>query len=673
MSEPTAKPFDPAATEKTSETPRYDAQKRLAPDEPAGLVQSGASTSRFAPLQRSFGDDFRRVFEVETVGVLFFTVDGLITDANEAFLKMSGFTREDVEKGRVRWNGFTPVELRPLLVDSVEQLKREGKTGASEREYIRPDGTRWWGLVSATRLTEDLAVEYIVNISEQKRSEEALRAGEERFRQFAENSADVFWIIDGASRQLDYINPAYEKMWGAPRDEIMRDANQWRELVHPRDRERVQRMINEVFAGKPAVVEYRIIRRSDRAVRSLRTNAFPIFDNQHRVIRAAGVTHDVTEEKARTEALAESEERFRLLVEGAPDHAMFLLDPGNRIIYWSTGAEKVFGWSADEALGRSGEIVFTPEDRARKQEEKEMQIALRKGVASDRRWHLRKDGSRVWIDGVMRRLDDENGNLRAFAKIARDATEIHQAEEELQISHRELENRVRERTAQLTALNKKLQAEMKGRAQVEQELLLISEREKRRMGQDLHDSLCQELAAAALFLRTASHKMEKKSPSGAKVLEDAARIVNDNVGLARDLARGLHPVELSSQGLANALRELAFRTSQIRSVTCHFECPRQVRIRDEAVALNLYRIAQEAVANAVKHGKATTIAIKLVREGKELALGVKDDGKGFSPAKPRHGMGLHIMKYRAGVIGARLTIESAEGHGALVKCVLPGE
>ncbi len=299
-----------------------------------------------------------------------------------------------------------------------------------------------------------------------------------------------------------------------------------------------------------------------------------------------------------------------------------------------------------------------------------MQIALRDGVAPDRRWHLRKDGSRVWIDGIMRRLDDDAGNLRGFAKIGRDATELHLAEEALQNSHRDLERRVEERTAQLTALNKTLKGEMKERVAVEQELLLISEREKRRIGQDLHDSLCQELAAAALFLQTAAHKVEKKNVAGAKVLAEAARIVNDNVGLARDLARGLHPVELSSQGLANALRELSFRTSQIRNVTCHFDCPRQVRIRDEAVALNLYRIAQEAVTNALKNGKATTITIKLVREGKSLKLTIKDNGKGFSTARARQGMGLHIMKYRADVIGAELSVKSADGKGALVSCVL---
>lgn len=615
----------------------------------------------------------RQAFEIETVGVIFFAPDGRITDANNAFLKMSGYNREDLTMGRLRWDQMTPEEWMPRSLQAIDEFKRTGKTTTYEKEYIRKDGSRWWGLFSASRLTDDLGVEHIVDISDRQRAERELAASEERFRQFAENSADVLWIIDAKTKQLEYLSPAYERTWGESREPIMRDLKRWEELLHPADRKRVTGQLARVAQGGTFVNEYRIVRPSDGQIRWIRDTGFPMRGDDGQIQRLAGVAQDVTEDRNRTEALAESEERFRLLVDGAPDHAMFLLDPENQIIYWSTGAERVFGWSANEALGQSGELIFTPEDRAREQEEKEMQTALRKGVASDRRWHLRKDRSRVWIDGVMRRLDDENGNLRGFAKIARDATELHRAEEELQTSHQDLEKRVRERTAQLTAMNEKLQAEMKERARVEQEVLLVSEREKRRIGQDLHDSLCQELAAAALFLRTASHKMEKKSPSGAKVLEDAARIVNDNLGLARDLARGLHPVELSSSGLANALRELAFRTSQMRSVTCHFECPRQVRIRDEAVALNLYRIAQEAVANAVKNGKASTITMKLLRDRKELALTVKDNGKGFSTSNSHHGMGLHIMKYRADVIGARLTIESSDGHGTLVTCVLPGE
>ncbi|MEO8044097.1 MAG: PAS domain S-box protein [Spartobacteria bacterium] len=649
---------------------------RTAEDRIAGVVATFIDISRRKQAEDEVRENearIRRAFEIETVGVIFLDPEGQITDANDAFLRMSGYSREEVEGGVVRWKELSPPEWRPLTANAIAELKQDGKTGTYQKEYLRKDGTRWWGLFSAAMLNKNLAVKYVVDISEQKAAEEALRASEERFRQFAENTTDVFWILNANTRQLEYLNPAYEQMFGEPRDAILRDTECWRDFMHPDDREARADMLPRLKAGETVTVNYRIVRPNDGAIRWIRDSGFPIRDPQGGISRVAGVLQDITEDRERSEALAESEERFRLLIDGAPDYAMFLLDPGNQIIYWSAGAERVFRWSADEALGKSGELIFTPEDRVRKQEEKEMQTALRKGVAPDRRWHLRKDGSRVWIDGIMRRLDDEKGNLRGFAKIGRDATELHQAEEELKDSHRDLETRVHERTAQLTALNQQLKSEMKSRVQVEQELLLISEREKRRIGQDLHDSLCQELAAAALFLQTAAHKIAKKNASGAKALVEAAQIVNENVGLARDLARGLHPVELTSQGLVNALRELTFRTSQVRNVTCHFECPRQVRIGDEAVALNLYRIAQEAVTNALKNGKATAITIRLAREQRALRLSIKDNGTGFSPGKAGRGLGLHIMKYRADVIGAKLTVQSADGKGTLVTCILQPE
>ena len=168
---------------------------------------------------------------------------------------------------------------------------------------------------------------------------------------------------------------------------------------------------------------------------------------------------------------------------------------------------------------------------------------------------------------------------------------------------------------------------------LEQEILEISEREKRRIGQDLHDSLCQELAAAAFFLRSTAKKLGPNRREESVALTEAAQIVNANVGLARDLARGLHPVELSASGLKDALAELAYRIDQ--NVPCRFHCPAPVRVQDETLALNLYRIAQEAAANAVEHGKPKEITISLTR-----------DRNGINPHYSRQRQG-HVCHSRA--------------------------
>src|SRR5207302_529614 len=131
-------------------------------------------------------------------------------------------------------------EWLSLTREAMERFNRTGKIGPYEKEYVRKDGTRWWGLFTGTKLGEGFGVEYVLDISDRKQAGEALRQSEERFRQFAENSADVFWIVDAERQKLEYLNPVYEKVWGEPRDETMRDINHWLESIYPEDRERMK-------------------------------------------------------------------------------------------------------------------------------------------------------------------------------------------------------------------------------------------------------------------------------------------------------------------------------------------------------------------------------------------------------------------------------------------------
>ncbi len=382
---------------------------------------------------------------------------------------------------------------------------------------------------------------------------------------------------------------------------------------------------------------------------------------------------DIDDLKRAQAKLGETEEKFRLLVEGTPDYAMFLLDPDTRITYWSAGAERVFGYTPQEAIGQKGSFIFTPEDREKEEDQKEIDTALRDGSAPDRRWHIRKDNTRLWLDGFMRRLNHDNGELRGFAKIAREATEQKMAEEALRHGRDEMEQRVLERTADLMATNTALQEAMKQRTQLETQLLAISEREKRRIGEDLHDMICQELTATALLLKSSAMRLELECPPAAKTLHESAQIVNSNVGLARDMARGLHPVELTASGLPAALRALAQQVIETKNLRCEFKAVRAVRIADSDVALHLFRIAQEAVTNAVKHAGARTITITLERgpDG-TCRLTVEDDGKGPPKNVPRKtGLGLHIMQYRANLLGGTFELSPRDEQGTRACVCIP--
>ena len=440
----------------------------------------------------------------------------------------------------------------------------------------------------------------------------------------------------------------------------------WQAIIHPDDapvsRERWQRALE---TGELFECEYRL-RNAAGEYRWFIGRNVPVRANDH-IIGWVGSATDVHDLKQAESGRRESEERYRLMVDGARDYAIFMVNPSNEIVYWSAGAERVFGWSAAEAVGESGEIVFTPEDRENEQEEKEIETALREGCASDRRWHIRKNGTRIWMDGMMRRLDDEKtGALRGFAKIARDATQQHEAEEQLQRAHNELERRVQERTAALERTNAKLRQAMEQRQMLEKQSLRITEQERARISQDLHDSLCQELAGTAFLLKSRARAIEAQSRVAADSLVEAADTVNANAQMARELARGLHPIEIAASGLPSALRELCSRMSS--DVSCRCDCPRSLRI-DQNVAVNLYRIAQEALTNSLKHAKASEITVCLERTNGAILLTVKDDGQGKS--RGGRGLGTLTMEYRANAIGGTLRVESTQRRGTSVTCRVP--
>lgn len=171
---------------------------------------------------RESEERLRRAIAIETVGVIFFKTDGGITDANEAFLCMSGYSREDLEQGRVRWDKMTPPEWMPHSVRAVEEFISKGYTTPYEKEYIRKDGSRWWALFAATRLNAEEGVEFITDITDRKQAQEASRRSEERYRTLFESIDEGFCVIemlyDENDTPLDYrfleINPAFEKQTG---------------------------------------------------------------------------------------------------------------------------------------------------------------------------------------------------------------------------------------------------------------------------------------------------------------------------------------------------------------------------------------------------------------------------------------------------------------------------
>jgi len=251
----------------------------------------------------------------------------------------------------------------------------------------------------------------------------------------------------------------------------------------------------------------------------------------------------------------------------------------------------------------------------------------------------------------------------------RDITQRRKVETDLGRYRQHLEELVRARTAELSQTNIKLIQEIEQRKQLERELIQISEREQRSIGQELHDSIGQQLTGIAFLAKVLERRLEEKFPDEAANAAEIAKLVNQATEQARGLAKGLHPVDLDAGSLVSALHDLAATSEHLFGISCRFEANGPVLLNDSTAAVNLYRIAQEAVNNAVKHGQARNVRIAVTSTQDKSVLTIENDGIDF-PTKPLKtgGMGLRIMNHRAEIIHASIDITKRSPAGTTVTC-----
>jgi len=205
--------------------------------------------------------------------------------------------------------------------------------------------------------------------------------------------------------------------------------------------------------------------------------------------------------------------------------------------------------------------------------------------------------------------------------------------------------------------------------QLEREIIRISEREQRRIGQDLHDGLCQYYAAVGCAAGSLKLNLEKLGSPAVKSAAEIEELIMKGVSQARSLARGLSPVESDERGLQFALEDLALTTSKLQSVDCRLVCDGPISIFDHNRANHLYRIVQESINNATRHGEAKAITIRLSSVGDSIRLVIEDNGTGIPRPLPQtRGMGLSVMQYRARMIGGQLEVAPRPEGGTIVAC-----
>ncbi len=355
----------------------------------------------------------------------------------------------------------------------------------------------------------------------------------------------------------------------------------------------------------------------------------PFLKEERRLINAiAERIGEIVERKRAEEALYESESKNLALLNAIPD-LMFQVNDAGMLLGFHKGKFPISDESANQLIGKNIYSLFVTKKllprRMLDQAMRHVKRTLETGRAQVFEQHFPFNGNQR--DFEIRMVACTNNNVLG---IVRDIT---------------------------------------GQKRLQNEILEISGREQRRIGQDLHDSLCQHLAGIGFMGKVLEKKIIEQQPLTPLDVNEIVKLIDQAITMTRGFARGLNPVRLEADGFVFALSELADNVGKLFGITCRFEYTNLILIHDNIMATHLYRIVQEALNNAIKHGKADTVTIMLRQDGATCILTVQDNGIGIGNITNQgKGLGLNIMQYRASMIGALLDIKNAELGGTILTC-----
>ena len=516
------------------------------------------------------------------------------------------------------------------------------------------------------------------DITERKQVEEALVKANRQTQNLIDNTTAIVYAFDLEERFVlanaaiaKLLNSTPAQMIGKRRHDFMpqEDAD-WHESNDRKVIEAGKALDFEEQSGLPG-----------RSITWL-TTKFPLCDAEGKIYAVGGFSTDITERKRAEEALRQTIEELQTTMDVVPVAIWVSRDPQCHEIIGNFTANQFYEAGKGENVSAGPADGQPAPPRRFFRDGKELtaaELPMQKAAAKD----VNVPGTELEVElpsgrwltmfGAASPLRDIDGKVRGCVGAFMDTTKHKQAERALQEAqaklkaHAEnLEKIVAERTAKLleqTAEHDKLQ----------QEILRISEREKQIISQELHDGLCQNLAGTALMSRMLHNRLSARNDPDAKHAKEIYELLSIGVNEARNLSHGLHPVGPHGEGLMNALSQLAGTVRNLFHIDCTFDCPRRVSIENEMISTHLFRITQEAINNARKHGEADRVVIDLRRTREGVTLTIQDNGVGIPEKTPeKSGMGLRIMNNRASDIGATLTVcRAGKNGGTVVTCTLP--
>jgi two-component system, chemotaxis family, CheB/CheR fusion protein len=473
---------------------------------------------------------------------------------------------------------------------------------------------------------ERLRTQELFRQGQQEQADHALRESEGRWRRMVEQNPDPVMI--SAQGKVLYINPAGARLLGAAGPEELAGRSLF-DFAPEHFHSEGQARLKTVEKGQPTTPLVTRLLRLDGSEVEAETFSTPIiFEGQP---AAQTVIRDLTGRRNAEEEVRRSEERFAKAFRAAPVAMMITRLGSGRIVDANEHFEQMTGFAREEVVGRK---------------------AAKVGLSVHR----------ILRDRVGNILEQTEGyeNIEALISTkSGDTLDVLSSGEVIEFGGE---------TCLLSMFY-----DITERKQLERTVLEIAEEERRRIGQDLHDGLGQQLTGIAFLSKVVEQNLKAASSEQAQQMHRIIELLSQAVSYTRNLSRVLSPVDVQADGLADALRRLAGSTEDYFSISCRFEAEPDVRVANSGMATHLYRIAQEAVNNAMKHAEAQGIVIQLSVVNDHGVLRIQDNGRGLpdtSGALPS-GMGMRTMRYRSNVIGGTLDIYPAEGRGTVVEVRFP--
>mgnify|MGYP001119827871 CR=1 FL=1 len=609
----------------------------------------------------------QKVLEVESVGVMFWDLStGCMTDANDAFLKMMGYSRREVEAGELTWQKLTPPEYIAVSLAEIRKFEVTGRIGPYEKEYLRKDGTRQWMIFAGSSLGGNACIEFCVDISDRKHVEEALRESEEQFRILTENLQSAVALVDEHGAFV-IVNSSFRRIFQIPTDANIlninnRDWSQWKVF----DEQGALLEVDEHPARKAALtgraVKNHLVRvEAPGSMQSkwLLVSAAPILGAGGSIQRLICTYYDITERRAAEEALRQSEARYRMLHESLRD-AFVQVSLDGRILEYNDLFCQMLGYSPEE-IATLTYLDLTPVKwHAVEAEILRSQILPRGYSDVYEKEYRRKDGMVIPVELRTILSRDEKGMPAAMWAIVRDISSRKLAEEALKTINEKLEQRVAERTKEIEQQANHLRA-------LASELTMAEQRERRRLAQLLHDGLQQILVSSRMRLSKLTHDENQETRHRAAEVSD---LISECIEMSRSLTAELSPPILHEGGLVPALEWLARWIFNKYGLEVELDARATVGPEAEDLNILLFQAVRELLFNIVKHAGVSHARVEVARSGDRIEIAVSDEGAGFNPAVLRSttsdsgGFGLFSIGERLKLLGGHLEIQSAPGQGS---------